>query len=180
MTRSPRSLVMMGSGVRVSPSASNRAGSLHPLAKRYVRPDWFTRNIVNRLVAGMTRAGISIWGSRVLEVRGRKSGEPRRNPVNPLTIGDARYLVAPRGQTQWVRNLRVAGEGYLLVGRKRERFAARELSDDEKEPILRAYLKKWKWEVGQFFGGVGHEAPTEELRRIAPDHPVFRIERREG
>lgn len=146
------------------------------MAERYVRPDWFTRNVFNRLVAGMTRVGISVWGSRVLEVRGRKSGEPRRNPVNPLTLDGARYLVAPRGHTQWVRNLRAAGEGYLLLGRRRERFSARELGDDEKEPILRAYLRIWKWEVGQFFGGVGADASAEELRRIAPDHPVFRIE----
>jgi deazaflavin-dependent oxidoreductase (nitroreductase family) len=143
---------------------------------RYVRPDWFTRNVFNRLVAGMTRLGVSVWGSRVLEVRGRKSGEPRRNPVNPLTLDGVRYLVAPRGHTQWVRNLRVAGEGYLLLGGRRERFSARELGDGEKEPVLRAYLGKWKWEVGQFFGGVGADAPAEDLRRIAPDHPVFRIE----
>ena len=143
---------------------------------RYVKPDWFTRNVFNRLVAGLTRIGISVWGSCVLEVRGRTSGEPRRNPVNPLSLNGARYLVAPRGHTQWVRNLRVAGEGYLLLGGRRERFSARELADDEKEPILRAYLKKWKWEVGQFFGGVGPDAPTEQLRRIAPDHPVFQIE----
>jgi deazaflavin-dependent oxidoreductase (nitroreductase family) len=146
------------------------------LAKGYVKPDWFTRNVVNRLVVGMTRLGISVWGSRVLEVRGRTSGEPRRNPVNPLTLNGVRYLIAPRGHTQWVRNLRAAGEGYLLLGRHRERFSARELPDDDKEPILRAYLKKWKWEVGQFFGGVGPDASTEELRRIAPDHPVFQIE----
>ena len=113
------------------------------MAKGYVKPDWFTRNVVNRLVAGMTRLGISVWGSRVLEVQGRSSGQPRRNPVNPLTLNGARYLIAPRGQTQWVRNLRAAGEGSLLLGRRRERFSARELSDEEKEPILRAYLQKW-------------------------------------
>jgi deazaflavin-dependent oxidoreductase (nitroreductase family) len=146
------------------------------LAKRYVKPDWFCRNVVNRLVAGMTRLGISIWGSRVLEVRGRNIGEPRRSPVNPLELDGARYLIAPRGHTQWVRNLRAAGEGYLLLGGRRERLSARELPDDEKEPILRAYLKKWKWEVDRFFGGVGPDAPTDELRRIAPDHPVFEIE----
>jgi deazaflavin-dependent oxidoreductase (nitroreductase family) len=124
----------------------------------------------------MTRLGISVWGSRVLEVRGRKTGEPRRNPVNPLKFEGKRYLVAPRGHTQWVRNLRTAGEGQLLLGRRRERFVAREIADEEKERILRAYLTKWKWEVGQFFGGVGPDAPSEDLRRIAPDHPVFQIE----
>jgi deazaflavin-dependent oxidoreductase (nitroreductase family) len=145
------------------------------VAERYVVPNWFTRNVFNRLVAALTRLGVSVWGSRVLEVRGRTSGQPRRTPVNLLTLDGTRYLVAPRGQTQWVRNLRVAGEGNLLLGRRRERFAASELPDDEKEPILRAYLQRWKWEVGVFFGGVDATSSSEELRRIAPDHPVFRV-----
>ena len=51
-----------------------------------------------------------------------------------------------------------------------------EIPDDEKEPILRAYLKRWKWEVGQFFGGVDADSTADELRRISPDHPIFRIE----
>jgi deazaflavin-dependent oxidoreductase (nitroreductase family) len=141
----------------------------------YQRPGWFTKNVFNPTVAGLTRLGLSIAGSRVLEVRGRKSGEPRRTPVNPLTFEGERYLVAPRGHVQWVRNLRATGTGRLLGGRKVEEFSAVELPDDEKPPLLRAYLEKWKWEVGQFFGGVGPDAPEEELRRIAPDHPVFRI-----
>ena len=143
---------------------------------RYVAPDWFTRNVFNRIVAALTRLGISVWGSRVLEIRGRKSGQPRRTPVNLLTLDGTRYLVAPRGHTQWVRNLRAAGEGHLLLGRRREHFVASELPDDEKEPILRAYLKRWKWEVGQFFGGIDAASSGEELRRIAPNHPIFRIE----
>jgi deazaflavin-dependent oxidoreductase (nitroreductase family) len=146
------------------------------VARRYVVPNWFTRNVFNRIVAGLTRLGISVWGSRVLEVRGRKSGEPRRVPVNLLMIEGTRYLVAPRGHTQWVRNLRVAGDGQLLLGRRRERFVASEIADADKEPILRSYLERWKWEVGVFFGGVDAASPSEELRRIAPDHPIFRIE----
>jgi len=130
---------------------------------------------MNPLIAVFTRLGLSAWGSRILEVQGRKSGEPRRNPVNPLELEGARYLVAPRGQTQWVRNLRAAGEGHLLIGSRREHFTATELPDAEKEPILRAYLQRWKWEVGRFFGGVGPDSPAEDLQRIAPDHPVFRI-----
>jgi deazaflavin-dependent oxidoreductase (nitroreductase family) len=141
-----------------------------------VVPNWFTRNVFNRIVAGLTRLGISVWGSRVLEVRGRKSGEPRRVPVNLLTVEGSRYLVAPRGHTQWVRNLRAAGQGLLLLGRQHERFAASEIADTDKEPILRAYLKRWKWEVGVFFGGVDADSPSEDLGRIAPDHPIFRIE----
>ncbi len=142
----------------------------------YQAPGWFTRNVFNRLVAGLTRAGISVWGSRILEVRGRKSGKPHRTPVNVLTLDDSRYLVAPRGNTQWVRNLRVAGEGDLLVGQRREHFRATEVADDAKREILRAYLQRWKWEVGQFFGGVGPESPDADLDRISPDHPIFSIE----
>jgi deazaflavin-dependent oxidoreductase (nitroreductase family) len=142
----------------------------------YKRPDWFTQNVFNRAVALLTRAGLSVWGSRILRVRGRKSGEWRTSPVNLLTHQGARYLVAPRGQTQWVRNLRVTGQGELLLGKKAEPFRAVEISDDEKIPILRAYLKRWKFEVGMFFQGVSAESSEQELRRIAPDHPVFRIE----
>jgi deazaflavin-dependent oxidoreductase (nitroreductase family) len=148
-----------------------------PNRSHYRKPDWFTRNLFNRAVAGFARLGISVAGSRVLEVPGRTTGKPRRTPVNPLTLGGDRYLVAPRGHTHWVRNLRVAGGGSLILGRRSEPFRAVELPDAEKEPILREYLRRWKWEVGQFFAGVGPDSPSEELARIAPNHPVFRIER---
>ena len=144
---------------------------------RFQEPGWFTKHVFNPAVAGLTRLGVSVAGSRVLEVRGRKSGEWRRTPVNLLDFEGERYLVAPRGATQWVRNIRVSGNGRLVLGRGAEEFEAAELTDDEKPELLRAYLKKWKWEVGAFFGGVGPDAPEEELRRIASDHPVFRISR---
>ena len=113
----------------------------------------------------------------MLEVKGRKSGEWRQTPVNPLAFEGGRYLVAPRGHTQWVRNMRVSGGGRLVRGRGVEEFTATELPDDEQPALLRAYLEKWKWEVGAFFDGVGPDSSDEELRRIAPDHPVFRITR---
>jgi deazaflavin-dependent oxidoreductase (nitroreductase family) len=143
---------------------------------RYRQPGWFTKHVFNRVVEAATRAGVSMWGSRVLRVRGRKSGEMRSTPVNLLAHADARYLVAPRGQTQWVRNLRAAGEGELVLGRRVERFRAVELDDADKPDLLRAYLRRWKVEVGLFFEGVSADSPDEDLRRIAPDHPVFRIE----
>jgi deazaflavin-dependent oxidoreductase (nitroreductase family) len=148
------------------------------MAARYRRPGWFTKHVFNPAVAMLTRAGVSVAGSRVLEVRGRKSGQPRRTPVNLLSVDGTRYLVAPRGHTQWVRNLRARGEGRLLLGRRTEAFLAEEVPDDDKPPILRPYLKRWKWEVGAFFGGVGPDSSDAELRRIGPDHPVFRL--REG
>jgi deazaflavin-dependent oxidoreductase (nitroreductase family) len=144
------------------------------VADRFQEPGWFTKHVFNPLVAGLSRVGLSLAGSRVLEVKGRKSGEWRQTPVNPLPFEGNKYLVAPRGHTQWVRNLRASGEG-RLVGRSTESFTATELADEEKPALLRAYLKKWKWEVGAFFDGVDADAPESELQRIAPDHPVFRI-----
>jgi deazaflavin-dependent oxidoreductase (nitroreductase family) len=143
--------------------------------RRYVEPGWFTRTVLNPFVAWLTRAGFSVWGSRELRVRGRTSGEWRATPVNVLSHDGDRYLVAPRGETQWVKNLRVAGEGELRVGHHAEAFRAEEVADDDKIEILRAYLKRWKLEVGVFFDGVGATSPDAELRRIAPDHPVFRL-----
>jgi len=144
--------------------------------RHYKRPGWFTKNVFNRIVAGLTRLGVSVWGSRVLEVRGRTSGEWRRTPVNLLTLDGERYLVSPRGHSQWVRNMRVSGGGRLLLGPRSESFSAVELSDDdEKVPVLRAYLKRWKVEVGVFFDGVGPDSSEQELRDIAAKHPVFRL-----
>jgi deazaflavin-dependent oxidoreductase (nitroreductase family) len=148
-------------------------------ASRYVKPSTPLGRLSNRTfnssVAWLTRHGLSIWGSRVLYVRGRTSGQWRSNPVNLLTVEGERYLVAPRGHTQWVRNLRAAGRGELRVGKKVEQFTATELVDDQKPPILRAYLRRWKFEVGVFFNGVDAKAPDGKLREIAPGYPVFLI-----
>lgn len=143
--------------------------------RRYLEPDWFTRSIFNPTVKALTKIGVSFWGSRVLEVRGRTSGEWRSVPVNLLNLDGADYLVAPRGETQWVRNVRVAGGGRLRVGSRVTEFAAEEVVDLEKPEILRPYLRRWKWEVGQFFEGVGPDATEHELLTIAPNHPVFRV-----
>lgn len=142
---------------------------------RYVEPGWFTRSVFNPTIAFLTRAGFSVAGSRELRVRGRTSGEWRATPVNLLTHDGERYLVAPRGVTQWVKNLRAAGEGELRVGHHTEAFRGEEIADDDKVEILRAYLKRWKWEVGAFFDGVSAKSSDDDLRRIAPDHPVFRV-----
>jgi deazaflavin-dependent oxidoreductase (nitroreductase family) len=142
----------------------------------YQKPDALTKSIFNPLIKLATGLGLSMRGSRVLAVRGRKSGKLQTVPVNLLTHEGQRYLVAPRGETQWARNVRAAGGGELRLGRKRDRFRAVELSDAEKPPVLRAYLKLWKMETGKFFGGVSDASAEEELAREAPKHPVFRIE----
>ena len=109
------------------------------VAEHYQRPGWFTTNVFNRVVAVLTRLGVSVYGSRVLEVKGRKSGNWRQTPVNLLRYEGDEYLVAPRGHTQWVKNLRASGQGRLRVGRRTRSFHAVELDDDEKPPLLRAY-----------------------------------------
>ncbi len=147
--------------------------------RRYLQPDWVTRNILNPIVMILTKFGVSFWGSRILEVRGRKSGEWRSVPVNLLHVDGVDYLLAPRGETQWVRNLRVAGQGRLRVGRRTTVFEVEELADERKPAIMRPYLVRWKWEVGQFFEGVGPDASDEELAGIAPNHPIFEISYRD-
>lgn len=148
-------------------------------ATRYIPP---TRSaaVMNWTVRHLVRMGISVWGARDLRLRGRKSGEIRSNVVNVLDLDGERFLVAPRGTTEWVKNLRAAGEGELRVGRRVESFTAAELTDAEKLPVLRAYLKRWKWEVGQFFQGVGPDAPDADLIAIAPGYPIFRLTDRSG
>jgi deazaflavin-dependent oxidoreductase (nitroreductase family) len=125
----------------------------------YQRPSWFIRKIANPLIEKLGMA-------TTLTVRGRNSGEPRRVPVNVLELDGDRYLVAPRGNTEWVRNLRAAGEGQLERGGKSERFRAVELPDEAKPPILDAYLARWKSQVAAQFAALPDAA----------DHPVFRIE----
>lgn len=145
-------------------------------APRYVKPGWFTKHVFNRVVALLTRAGVSVWGSRELRVQGRRTGEWRRTPVNLLTHEGRRYLVAPRGETQWVRNLRAAGTGELRVGRRVETFRAVELTNADKPPVLRAYLRRWKAEVGVFFRGVSAKSSDEdEPDRARPPGVLDRV-----
>jgi deazaflavin-dependent oxidoreductase (nitroreductase family) len=142
---------------------------------RYVRPGRSTA-AMNWLVRQFVRLGVGFWGARELRVVGRKSGQIRTNVVNLLPLDADQYLVAPRGTTEWVRNLRAAGGGELRLGRRVDSFRATELDDDAKVPVLRSYLERWKWEVGQFFQGVAPDAPDSDIARIAADYPVFRID----
>jgi deazaflavin-dependent oxidoreductase (nitroreductase family) len=139
----------------------------------FKKPDWFTANILNPVVKGLHRLGIDVAGSQTLAVRGRKSGEIRTNPVNPFELDGRTYLLAPRGTTQWVRNLRAAGgEGELRSGQRSRRFHAEEVPDAEKLPLMRLYMDKWSWEVRAYLE-IEPNAPDEEVERILPDHPAF-------
>ncbi len=144
---------------------------------RYLRPDWFTEKVFNPLVRWLTRRGISLLGSRELRIVGRRSGEVRTNVVNLLELDGQTWLVAPRGVTEWVRNLRAAdGAGELRLGRRVQAFRATELDDAAKVPVIRAYLERWAWEVGKFFEGLTKDATDEEILAVASGFPVFRIE----
>jgi deazaflavin-dependent oxidoreductase (nitroreductase family) len=125
------------------------------------------------MVKGLARVGLPLAGAQTLAVRGRKSGEVRTNPVNPFELDGQTYLLAPRGTTQWARNLRASGEGELR-GRRTRRFRATEVDDSQKLPLLRHYVDRWAWEVKGFLE-VEPDASDDELREIAPRHPAFRL-----
>ncbi|AYF96947.1 nitroreductase family deazaflavin-dependent oxidoreductase [Protaetiibacter intestinalis] len=143
--------------------------------RRYLKPGGFTNRVFNPFVAWLVRRGVGLKGAAILEVRGRKSGEPRTTPVNPLPLDGERYLLAPRGETEWVRNIRVAGRAALITRRGRTEFAVVEVPDAEKLPVIRAYLKEWAWEVGAFFEGLSADSSDKEVAAVASGFPVFRI-----
>jgi len=130
---------------------------------------------LNRAVQALGSLGLSLYGAENLAVRGRRSGEWRVVPVNPLTLDGHCYLVAPRGETHWVRNARAGGDVELRLGRRRQPVRLTELADAEKPPLLRAYLVRWHFEVKQFFPGLGPDASDDALRAAAPRYPVFRV-----
>jgi len=131
---------------------------------------------VNGLVGWLARRGISLAGSAELSVRGRRSGQMQRIPVNPHTYEGGQYLVSARGHSQWVRNMRAAGGGELRVGRRVRTFSAVEIADDaQKASVIRAYLERWGWQVDQFFQGVTAKSTDAEILAACADHPVFRI-----
>src|SRR5258707_12942167 len=122
-------------------------------APRFQEPGWFTKHVFNRIVAGLARLGVSIAGSRVLEVQGRKSGEWRQTPVNPLEFEGNRYLVSPRGNTQWGRDMRVSGGGGPLRGRKGEEVTPAQSPEGGRPPPLRRSLGEGEWEGAALFRG---------------------------
>jgi len=120
-------------------------------------------------------AGLGLGPKKMvrIEVRGRKSGLPRSAVVNIVTVHGRRYLVAPRGNTEWARNARAAGE-LTIKRRAEERVRVEELPVEQRAPVIQAYLKENTLVTRREFG-IDPKAPIEEFARIAPDHPVFRI-----
>ncbi len=148
---------------------------MNQTADRYIAPTSAAELAFMRAVRWMTRHGVSLLGSRVLTVSGRSSGTPRSVPVNLLPLAGERYLVSPRGVTQWVRNVRVAGVAELRVGRRIEQVRLVEVPVDERVPVLRVYLSRWGWEVGRFVEGLTAKSTDGELAAAAPGMPVFKV-----
>ncbi|MBI4571271.1 MAG: nitroreductase family deazaflavin-dependent oxidoreductase [Chloroflexi bacterium] len=138
----------------------------------YNRPGTLTR-LSNRLMMAMASLGLGPTKMVTLEVRGRKSGRPRSTVVNVVAVDGQRYLVAPRGETEWARNARAAGEATLRRrGRRQVRLV--EVPVEQRAPIIQAYLKENAMVTKAQFG-IEPGASIEEFQRIAPLHPVFRI-----
>lgn len=130
--------------------------------------------IFNRVFGFLVGLGLGFSYNYLLQVRGRKSGKIYSTPIDLLELGKKRFLVAPRGRTQWVRNAEAAGEVTLKKGASRQNFALRAIPDDEKPKILKAYLDTFKREVQQYFQ-VPAGSPPETFRKVAADYPVFEL-----
>jgi deazaflavin-dependent oxidoreductase (nitroreductase family) len=127
----------------------------------------------NRAFGFLAGLGIAPSFIYLLEVKGRKSGKTFSTAVNLMELEGKRFLVAPRGRTQWVRNAEAAGEVTLKRGSRRQ-FRLRSLDDSEKPPLLKAYLTNYKSAVQKFFP-VTPDAPVQEFTKIAAGYPVFEL-----
>ena len=139
----------------------------------YEKPSGFTQ-LLNRTFSIFASIGWTPKQMITLEVRGRKSGEPRSVVVNSIEVDGQKYLVAARGETEWVRNARAAGGEAVIRHGKRTRIRLEEIPVSERGPIIQAYLPKNAMATKKHFG-VEPDAPLEDFQRIAPDQPVFRI-----
>jgi deazaflavin-dependent oxidoreductase (nitroreductase family) len=139
----------------------------------YNKPSGMTQ-LMNRVISILASVGWTPGSTVTLEVRGRKTGEPRSVVVNSVEVDGERYLVSPRGETEWVRNVRAAGGEAIIRHGKRERIKLEEMPESERAPIIAAYLPKNAMATKSHFG-IEPNAPIEEFQRIAPNHPVFRI-----
>ena len=142
-------------------------------SKHFNQPTTFDRAI-NKLFGLLVGVGLGLPHNYLLQVRGRKSGRVYSTPVDVLSRDDKRYLVAPRGYTQWVRNAIAAGTVSLKKGRRSEEFGIRILSDDEKPQILKSYLDRYKLTVQRYFP-VPAGSPIEAFRPLTEQYPVFEL-----
>jgi deazaflavin-dependent oxidoreductase (nitroreductase family) len=146
------------------------------MAAEYKKPG-AENKFLNPMLGLVIKLGFSPQGGQLLTVAGRKSGKRFTNPVNPMEFNGAEYLVAPRGNTQWSRNLRASGVGELRRGRKKRPIrVVAELSDAEKPPVLLAYLERWAGVTKSHFGIPWPDPSDEDVTRVCARTPMFRIE----
>jgi deazaflavin-dependent oxidoreductase (nitroreductase family) len=145
------------------------------MSVRYEEPP-VAAKVANTLIRWLADAGISIAGTRALRVRGRKTGQVRSVVVNVLTVGDVDYLVSPRGNTQWARNVRAAGAVEVGPMWRRRRLRVTEVVDTAKPQLLKRYLDRWYWEVKGHVAGLTPDSSDDQMRAAAPSIPVFALE----
>jgi deazaflavin-dependent oxidoreductase (nitroreductase family) len=144
------------------------------MSVRYDKPHRAAR-AANALIRWLAEFGVSIAGTRALQVRGRKTGKVRSVVINVLTVDGVDYLVSPRGTTQWARNVRAAGAVDVGPRWRRRRLRATEVTDSAKPELLRRYLDKWYWEVKGHIEGLTPDSGDDQLRAAAPSIPVFAL-----
>jgi deazaflavin-dependent oxidoreductase (nitroreductase family) len=135
----------------------------------------FIEKFFNHAFGVLVGLGLGLRHNYLLQVRGRKTGRLYSTPVNVLELRDRLYLVAPRGQTQWVRNARVSGEITLKKGARQERYRLRELNSEEKPEILKAYLESFKTTVQRYFP-IPAGSPVEAFTSLAAEYPAFELQ----
>jgi deazaflavin-dependent oxidoreductase (nitroreductase family) len=128
----------------------------------------------NRAFGFLVKIGLSLPHNYLLEVRGRKSGRFYSTPVNLLEMNGKQYIVAPRGYTQWVRNVEASGEASLIKRSRRQAFRFQPVADEAKPEILKAYLDRFKLTVQRYFP-IPAGSPAEAFQPLAARYPVFEI-----
>ncbi|MGE0215749.1 nitroreductase/quinone reductase family protein [Mycolicibacterium sp.] len=131
--------------------------------------------LFNTAFRRLAELGVSFQGSTALHVRGRTTGEIRSVVVNLLTVDGRRYLVSPRGNTQWSRNVRAAGEVELGPRGRGRTWRVAEIADDAKPALLRPYLERWYYQTKGHIGGLTPASTDDQLRATAPSIPVFEL-----
>jgi deazaflavin-dependent oxidoreductase (nitroreductase family) len=146
---------------------------LGPMETTFERPSGFER-LFNRLFGMLVGLGLGLPHNYLVEVPGRRSGRLHATPVDVLLHDGRRFLVAPRGETQWVRNARASGRVTLRKGRRREEYRLRAVPDDEKPPLLKAYVERFKPTVQRYFP-VSAGSPAVAFAPLAGRYPVFEL-----
>jgi deazaflavin-dependent oxidoreductase (nitroreductase family) len=144
------------------------------MATRYEEPNRVAR-AGNAVIRWLAELGVSIAGTRALRVRGRKTGKPRAVVINLLTVDGVDYLVSPRGNTQWARNVRAAAVVEMGPRWRRQSVRASEVDDAAKPELLRRYLARWYWQVKDYVAGLTPDSSDEQFRAAAPAIPVFAL-----